>query len=89
MNYKQVWLKSRGHSEGDLLLCEVCGQPAVDIHHIIPKGMGGTKRVYTGYLLIALCRHDHDRAGGLRQPKLTKDYLLDIAKRACVTDTED
>lgn len=81
MNYKQVWLKSRGLTEGDIILCEVCGQSAADIHHIIPKGMGGTKRKYTGDILIALCRHDHDRAGGLRQPKLEKEYLLEIAKK--------
>ena len=30
-------------TEGDTVLCELCGKVAVDINHIYPRGMGGRK----------------------------------------------
>ena len=51
--------------EQEQVRCEVCGLPAVDIHHIQPRSKFGKK---TKYLqddisnLIALCRKDHEFA---------------------------
>ena len=50
--------------------CLICGRPATDAHHIVPKGMGGGNRVYVletpmGMFplrspLFALCRDHHE-----------------------------
>lgn len=53
------------------ILCTICGNVAVDIHHIHPKGMGGCKTFIFNkvkYLIecinnyITLCRKCHDKA---------------------------
>lgn len=50
--------------------CLICGRPATDAHHVVPKGMGGGNRVYVletpmGMFplrspLFALCRDHHE-----------------------------
>lgn len=57
-----VYLESRGLSETDFIGCEVCGVVASDIHHIQPRGMGGSKLRDTPDNLIALCRPCHTEA---------------------------
>lgn len=47
-------------------MCEMCGRPAVDIHHIIPRGMGGGERD-TIDNLMALCRECHVKYGDKKQ----------------------
>lgn len=43
--------------------CECCGQwpdfRGIQVHHLKPKGMGGTKREYPDDMLIALCGKCH------------------------------
>lgn len=53
----KVYLKHHGYGEQDIILCEKCGGVAVDIHHKIPKSLGGTDDIEN---LIALCRNCHD-----------------------------
>lgn len=64
--HTKVWLKSRGWwmiDEDEFILCEWCEMKgAVDVHHIDPRGMGGSKEKDTPENLIALCRSCHDRA---------------------------
>jgi 5-methylcytosine-specific restriction endonuclease McrA len=43
----------------DYIPCEVCQCPAVDIHHLEPRGMGGSKTKDTIENLAALCRECH------------------------------
>jgi 5-methylcytosine-specific restriction endonuclease McrA len=57
-----VYLESRGLTKTDFIGCEVCGRPASDIHHIQPRGMGGSKLRDTPDNLIALCRPCHTEA---------------------------
>ena len=45
----------------DFIGCEVCGVKAVDIHHIEPKGMGGSKSKDFIANLVALCRVCHTK----------------------------
>lgn len=56
-----------GYDESDTILCECCGAPAVDIHHIEPRSSFGSKRKRDQDdpgNLIALCRMHHDMAHG-------------------------
>ncbi|QDP54428.1 MAG: hypothetical protein GOVbin7581_10 [Prokaryotic dsDNA virus sp.] len=50
------------HSQDEYIPCEVCERQAVDIHHIIPRGMGGSKTKDYIENLVALCRECHIRA---------------------------
>ncbi len=50
------YLEYYGYCREDIILCEECGQVAVDIHHINPKSLGGTDEVDN---LAALCRGCH------------------------------
>jgi len=52
------------------IYCEKCGEPAVDIHHIIEKSIcakRGVKDPDGINNLIALCRRCHDVAHGIRE----------------------
>ena len=61
-HYIMVYLESRGLTKTDFIGCEVCGTAASDIHHIQPRGMGGSKLRDTPDNLIALCRPCHTEA---------------------------
>ena len=67
------YFKRFGIDPGDWIGCEIpkCNQKAVDLHHVIPKGMGGSKtykfngRTYDiddAHNIIALCRKHHEDA---------------------------
>ena len=56
IKHKKVYINYFGYAEGDLILCEVCDydyhlpfsdliqvREAVDIHHLTPRGKGGSK----------------------------------------------
>ena len=50
------------YTSGDIILCELCGKVAVDIHHVIPRSHFGSRRKeeqdnWTN--LIALCHPCH------------------------------
>lgn len=65
-------------AEDDCVLCEVCQNRAVDIHHIDNKGMGGSKtKDYIGNL-IAVCRTCHDKA---HDEIFTKAFLTAVHLR--------
>lgn len=54
---------------GDWIGCEVCDKTAVDIHHIEPRGMGGSSERDTPENLMALCRECHSYFGDKKQFK--------------------
>jgi hypothetical protein len=59
--YKKVYIDYFGYDVTDYIGCEICTAPSVDIHHLIPKGMGGSKtKDYIGNL-IAVCRECHNK----------------------------
>lgn len=45
----------------DFIPCEVCGRRAVDVHHINPRGMGGSKTKDYIENLVGLCREHHNK----------------------------
>lgn len=64
-NHTKIYVEYFGWS--DFYPCEVCGAKAVDIHHIKPRGMGGSKSADTIDNLMALCRPCHIEYGDKKQ----------------------
>ena len=60
--YKKVYLDYYGLTVADWIPCKSCGTTAIDIHHIEPKGMGGSKTKDVIENLVALCRECHNKA---------------------------
>ena len=65
-------MKFFGYSVADFIPCEICGNKAVDIHHIDARGMGGSKLKDFIENLMGLCRSCHDEYGDKVQ---FKDWL--------------
>jgi len=47
--------------------CEICGNPAKDVHHIRRRGMGGSIKQDDIKNLMALCREHHLEFGDKKQ----------------------
>ncbi len=78
MNYKQLYFRFFGYGIDDVIMCTVCNSIAVDIHHVHPKGMGGSKYADRIDNLIAVCRNCHNDA---HNHILTKEQLTDLQKQ--------
>ena len=64
-NYKKLFADFWGYHENDIPICWSCNKSqAVDIHHLIPKGMGGVKNNRLNRIdnLFPLCRVCHNKA---------------------------
>jgi 5-methylcytosine-specific restriction endonuclease McrA len=68
------YYKAFGYGIDDVILCEVCGAKAVDIHHICGRGKGKDEL----WNLIALCRECHNKA---HANLISKEYLKQIVAR--------
>jgi hypothetical protein len=75
--HTKLYLQYFGYDISSFIPCEICGIKAVDIHHIEPRGMGGTKQSDTIENLMALCRMHHVEYGDKKQ---FKEYLKKIHK---------
>lgn len=67
--HTKIYLDYFGYDDSDYIQCELCPNPAVDIHHIDARGMGGRKSADTIENLMALCRKCHDKYGDKKQYK--------------------
>ena len=56
-----------GYDVTDFIPCEICEKKAVDINHIKPRGMGGSKKMDNIENLMALCRNCHIEYGDKKQ----------------------
>jgi 5-methylcytosine-specific restriction endonuclease McrA len=75
----KIYLKFHGYRLQSDVMCEVCGGPAVEIHHVTPKGMGGNPKADCIENLIGLCRRHHDIAHGkIKGETLTQEELYEI-----------
>lgn len=74
-NYKTQYLDYYGYNLNDYISCEVCKNPAVDIHHIFARQMGGSLSWDFPLNLIALCRKCHNKYG---DKKHYYTFLLEI-----------
>jgi 5-methylcytosine-specific restriction endonuclease McrA len=77
--HTKIYLKYFGYSIADFIPCEVCGSKAVDIHHIEPRGIGGSKTKDVIENLQALCRSCHHEADF--GTELSKEKLKEIHKK--------
>jgi len=76
--YTKLYMDYFGYVLDDVIPCELCGNRAVDIHHIKARGMGGSKNSDHIDNLMAVCRQCHVDYGD-RKDKL--DYLISIHER--------
>ena len=60
-NHTKIYLHHFGYGEQEFVPCECCGAKAVDIHHIVSRGMGGVadNRLDIIENLMAVCRNCH------------------------------
>jgi ribosome-binding protein aMBF1 (putative translation factor) len=65
--HTQVYLKHFKYDTSDFIPCEVCGNKAVDIHHIINRGMGATDQINIIENLMAVCRECHIKYGDKKE----------------------
>lgn len=65
--HTEIYMRHFGYDTSDFIGCEVCGKKAVDIHHIINRGMGATKQLNDIVNLMAMCRECHVRYGDKKQ----------------------
>lgn len=75
--HTKIYMDYFGYTVADFIACEVCGNKAVDIHHIEARGMGGSKKKDYIENLQAVCRKCHILAGDLSK---FKDELKRIHK---------
>jgi len=71
-NHTRLYLDFFDYDESDFIPCECCGGEADDTHHIISRGMGGSKLKDYIENLMALCRECHTKYGDKKQ---YMDYL--------------
>ena len=74
--HTKIYFQAMGISPVEFVGCEVCGRRAVSIHHIRPRGMGGSKTRDVIENLMALCHECHYEADfGV---ELSEDFLTAV-----------
>ena len=68
----------------DWIPCEMCGNTAVDIHHIEARGQGGSKTKDTIDNLMGLCRACHIEYGDKKQHKA----MLKVVHKVKMTERQ-
>ena len=68
--HTEIYLKHFGYSTADTILCEVSSEVAVDIHHIFPRGRGGSKERDIVENLMAVSRRVHIEYGDKTEHRL-------------------
>ena len=62
--HTKIYFEALGYTPSDFICCEISGLPAIDIHHIVGRGRGGTDRIEN---LMALTRELHLKLGDKQQ----------------------
>ena len=63
--HTKIYFEYFGFTTSDFIACELCGNMAVDIHHIEARGMGGNPSKSKDVIenLQAVCRNCHVNYG--------------------------
>lgn len=71
--HTKIYFDFFGYTVGDFIPCEICGNEAVDIHHIDARGMGGNPSGDKDVIenLQAVCRNCHNEYGDIADLKET------------------
>ena len=57
------YFKALGYDESSVIMCECgCNKVATDLHHVVPKSLGGSDDATN---IIALARNCHENAHGV------------------------
>jgi 5-methylcytosine-specific restriction endonuclease McrA len=80
-NHTKTYIKHFGYGEQDFIPCEVCGNRAVDTHHIKARGMGGVANNRLDIIenLQGLCRTCHTKYGDKQEHY---DFLINQHAKA-------
>lgn len=77
--HTKIYLNYFRLNPGDFVQCEICGDSAVDIHHIDARGMGGNPNKDKDVIenLQAVCRKCHNDYGDKKEfkEKLKQTHL--------------
>jgi 5-methylcytosine-specific restriction endonuclease McrA len=71
--HTKIYLDHFGYGVDSFIPCEVCSKRAVDIHHIVARGIGSGKGKDEIQNLMALCRECHVEFG---DKKHHMDFLM-------------
>tara|TARA_R110002020_G_scaffold44348_12_gene128042 strand:- start:597 stop:917 length:321 start_codon:yes stop_codon:yes gene_type:complete len=63
IKHKKIYKDFFKYAEQDFVPCELCGNQAVDVHHIEARGMGGSKTKDHIVNLMGVCRSCHNKCG--------------------------
>lgn len=74
-HHTKVYMQFFGYGEGEFIPCEVTGQRANDVHHISPRGMGGSDKKDIPENLCALTRRVHDLAESEKIPEAIMNQI--------------
>lgn len=69
--HTKIYLNFFGYQIQEDVMCECCGNPAVDVHHIDARGAGGDPQGKKDVIenLMALCREHHEEYGDVVELK--------------------
>ncbi len=76
--HKKIYFEFFGYGEQSFIPCEICGGVAVDVHHSIPRGRGGSKTKDYIENLIGVCRSCHNKC---EDGKISKEEQMEIHLR--------
>lgn len=77
VSYKRLYLEHFYYGEQDFVPSEFSGKRATEIHHILPKSLGGKDEIEN---LIALTREEHNEAHAnpVFNKKLKEKHILNL-----------
>jgi hypothetical protein len=78
--HTKIYFDYFGYDVTSFVPCEICEKKAVDINHIKPRGMGGSKKMDNIENLMAVCRKCHIEYADKKQ---YIDFLTQIHKDKC------
>ncbi len=73
--HTKIYTKYFEIGEQDTPRCEICSNKAVDVHHIEPRGMGGSNQKDVIENLMGLCRSCHDKCESGEIPRETQKEI--------------